>query len=88
MYGTRVSEEARNILGDGAYHAPNIECRHGIAGRIEKTFGKLDALFLNAGIADYPLGDWTEAAFDRSIDGMSLPRTSWSRRSFPCFRTV
>ncbi len=66
-------EEARKILGADvliiASDAGDAAAQSDIAGRIGETFGKLDALFLNAGIADLrPLGDWTEAAFDRSID--------------------
>ncbi len=40
-----------------------------VADEIRKTFGQLDVLFLNAGIADLkPLGQWNEAAFDRSFN--------------------
>ncbi|KRB30059.1 short-chain dehydrogenase [Mesorhizobium sp. Root695] len=73
--GTNASrlEEARTMLGSDvlviAADAGDAAAQNDIARRIEETFGKLDALFLNAGIADLrPLGDWTEAAFDRSID--------------------
>ena len=41
----------------------------GLWQRIEREVAGLDYAVLNAGIADLrPLGDWTEAAFDRSID--------------------
>jgi NAD(P)-dependent dehydrogenase (short-subunit alcohol dehydrogenase family) len=40
-----------------------------LAETIRQTFGTLDVLFLNAGIADMrPLEKWDEAAFDRSFN--------------------
>jgi NAD(P)-dependent dehydrogenase (short-subunit alcohol dehydrogenase family) len=40
-----------------------------VADEIQKAFGKLDVLFVNAGIADLkPLGHWDTAAFDRSFN--------------------
>ena len=40
-----------------------------VADEIRNSFGQLDVLFLNAGIADLrPLGQWDEAAFDRSFN--------------------
>lgn len=73
--GTNTSrlEEARKILGGDTFviaaDAGDITTQNDIARQIGETFGRLDAVFLNAGIADLrPLDDWTEAAFDRSID--------------------
>jgi len=41
-----------------------------LAETIREAFGKLDVLFLNAGIADMrPLEQWDESAFERSVDG-------------------
>ena len=66
-------EEARASLGGDAVviaaDAGDVAAQDVIAQRVEAKFGKLDAVFVNAGIADLrPLGDWTEDAFDRSID--------------------
>ncbi|RWX67711.1 SDR family oxidoreductase [Mesorhizobium sp. M4B.F.Ca.ET.089.01.1.1] len=66
-------EEVRKILGDDTFviaaDAGDVTTQNDIARQIGETFGRLDAVFLNAGIADLrPLDDWTEAAFDRSID--------------------
>lgn len=66
-------EEARAALGGDVLaitaDAGDVAAQDGIAQQIGATFGKLDAVFLNAGIADLrPLADWTDAAFDRSID--------------------
>ncbi|MBZ9799218.1 SDR family oxidoreductase [Mesorhizobium sp. ES1-4] len=66
-------ETARDSLGGDVLvivaDAGDIAAQSEIARRIGETFGKLDAVFVNAGIADLrPLGEWTEAAFDRSID--------------------
>jgi NAD(P)-dependent dehydrogenase (short-subunit alcohol dehydrogenase family) len=39
-----------------------------VADSIKAAFGRLDILFINAGIAEFnPLEQWTEAAFDRSV---------------------
>ena len=49
-------DEARNILGGDvliiAADAGDAAAQNDIARQIGETFGKLDALFLNAGIAD------------------------------------
>ena len=48
--------------------AGDVGAQHGIARQVEEEFGKLDAVFANAGIVDLrPLADWDEAAFDRMI---------------------
>lgn len=66
-------EEARKALGADVLvidaDAGDVAAQDNLAERISEAFGKLDAVFVNAGIVDLrPLGDWTEAAFDRSID--------------------
>jgi len=39
-----------------------------LAARLRDAFGGLDALFINAGVVDLkPVGQWDEAAFDRSF---------------------
>src|SRR5690242_20705277 len=66
-------EAARKELGAGALvlesDAGNMGDQKKLADAVGKAFGKLDALFLNAGIVDMrPLEQWDEAAFDRSFD--------------------
>ncbi|MDX8463790.1 SDR family NAD(P)-dependent oxidoreductase, partial [Mesorhizobium humile] len=66
-------EEARSVLGGDVLiigaDAGDAAAQNDIARQIGETFGRLAALFLNAGIADLcPLGDWTEAGFVGSID--------------------
>jgi NAD(P)-dependent dehydrogenase (short-subunit alcohol dehydrogenase family) len=65
-------QEARKTLGDNvliiAADAGSIAAQDDIARQVGAAFGKLDAVFVNAGIVDLrPLADWSEAAFDRSI---------------------
>jgi NAD(P)-dependent dehydrogenase (short-subunit alcohol dehydrogenase family) len=65
-------EEAHRVLGPAAIvlraDAGDIAGQRDVAHRVEKAFGKLDAVFVNAGIADFrPLEHWGEAAFDRSV---------------------
>jgi NAD(P)-dependent dehydrogenase (short-subunit alcohol dehydrogenase family) len=65
-------DTARKELGDVVV----IEADAGDAGdqgkvaeEIRKAFGKLDILFINAGIAELkPIGQWDVAAFDRSFN--------------------
>jgi NAD(P)-dependent dehydrogenase (short-subunit alcohol dehydrogenase family) len=64
-------ESARKELGPKALvldsDAGNIADQKKLAEQIRSSFGALDALFLNAGIAEMrPLEQWDEAAFDRS----------------------
>jgi NAD(P)-dependent dehydrogenase (short-subunit alcohol dehydrogenase family) len=48
--------------------AGDVSAQQGIVDEVGKAFGGLDAVFLNAGIAEFrPLEQWTEEAFDRSI---------------------
>lgn len=66
-------DEARKTFGAEVLvieaDAGEIAAQDHVARSVSQAFGKLDAVFVNAGIADIrPLGDWTEAAFDRSID--------------------
>lgn len=66
-------DEARKTFGADVLvieaDAGEIAAQDYVAQCVSQAFGKLDAVFVNAGIADIrPLGDWTEAAFDRSID--------------------
>jgi NAD(P)-dependent dehydrogenase (short-subunit alcohol dehydrogenase family) len=65
-------QEARKTLGDNvliiAADAGSIAAQDDIARQVGAAFGKLDAVFVNAGIVDLrPLADWSEAAFDRSV---------------------
>jgi NAD(P)-dependent dehydrogenase (short-subunit alcohol dehydrogenase family) len=51
-----------------AADAGDVAAQGDIARQIGEAFGRLDAVFVNAGIVDLrPLDGWTEAAFDRSI---------------------
>jgi NAD(P)-dependent dehydrogenase (short-subunit alcohol dehydrogenase family) len=68
----RRLEDARQALGATALalraDAASVSDQHSVAQAIAKEFGKLDALFINAGIADLRAFDqWDEAGFDRSI---------------------
>ncbi|MER9658182.1 SDR family oxidoreductase [Mesorhizobium sp. M0152] len=65
-------EEARKTLGDNVLiidaDAGSVAAQDDIARQLGAAFGKLDAVFVNAGIVDLrPLADWSEAAFDRSV---------------------
>jgi NAD(P)-dependent dehydrogenase (short-subunit alcohol dehydrogenase family) len=65
-------EEARRNLGDGvvgiAADASDIAGQKTVAATIQREFGTLDALFVNAGIADLrPVEQWDEAGFDRTF---------------------
>jgi NAD(P)-dependent dehydrogenase (short-subunit alcohol dehydrogenase family) len=72
----RSIEEARKALGDSVLavtsDASSVGAQTVLADTVRKAFGALDVLFINAGVADLrPLGEWDEAAFDRSI-GINL----------------
>jgi len=65
-------ETARATLGAGVLilraDAGDIAGQKEIARQVQQAFGKLDILFVNAGIADFrPVEAWDEAGFDRSI---------------------
>ena len=65
-------ESAGKELGSNvlviASDAGNVAAQQTLAKAIGESFGGLDILVVNAGIADLrPLGNWDEAAFDRSL---------------------
>ncbi|MBW8910466.1 MAG: SDR family oxidoreductase [Sphingomonas sp.] len=64
-------EAARETLGDVLAiraDAGNVADQVRIADTIRNSFGRLDVLFVNAGVADFrPLEAWDEASFDRSM---------------------
>jgi NAD(P)-dependent dehydrogenase (short-subunit alcohol dehydrogenase family) len=65
-------EEARIALGPDALviraDAGDPASQASVAGTIGEAFGKLDAVFINAGVADFrPIEQWDVAGFDRSI---------------------
>ncbi|RYE57183.1 MAG: SDR family oxidoreductase [Rhizobiaceae bacterium] len=69
----KTIEAARAELGDSVLiiraDAANIAAQKTVAAEIEKAFGKLDIVFVNAGVADLrPLENWDEAGFDRTFD--------------------
>jgi len=65
-------DAARKELGDVIViesDAGNAAEQGKVAEEIRKAFGKLDVLFINAGIADLkPIGQWDSATFDRSFN--------------------
>jgi NAD(P)-dependent dehydrogenase (short-subunit alcohol dehydrogenase family) len=66
-------ESARKELGKDVLvistDASDVSAQQKVADEVRNAFGNLDALFVNAGIAELrPLGQWDEAAFDRSFD--------------------
>jgi NAD(P)-dependent dehydrogenase (short-subunit alcohol dehydrogenase family) len=66
-------EAARKELGKDVLvisaDASDVAAQQKVADEVRNAFGILDALFVNAGIAELrPLGQWDEAAFDRSFD--------------------
>jgi NAD(P)-dependent dehydrogenase (short-subunit alcohol dehydrogenase family) len=72
--GTRPEslQSAREELGSDVLfvqsNAGDIAGQKLLADEIARTFGGLDILFINAGVADFkPLEAWDEAAFDRSV---------------------
>jgi NAD(P)-dependent dehydrogenase (short-subunit alcohol dehydrogenase family) len=65
-------ETARNELGPNvlafACDAGDPAAQRPLAKSIGESFGQLDILFVNAGVAEMrPLGNWDESAFDRSL---------------------
>lgn len=64
-------EAARRELGDVITiqaDAGDVVGQAKVADAIRNGFGRLDAVFVNAGIGDFrPLDQWDEAGFDRSI---------------------
>ncbi|TAZ01439.1 SDR family oxidoreductase [Rhizobium leguminosarum] len=66
-------EAARAELGGKATviqaDAGNAAAQKAVADSVREAFGTLDILFVNAGVAEFgPLEQWSEAAFDKSID--------------------
>lgn len=69
----KTLNEARAALGDDALviaaDASTVADQKQTADEIRGTFGNLDVLFVNAGIADLrPVDQWDEAAFDRTFN--------------------
>jgi len=65
-------ESARRELGDAVLYfnsdAGDVSSQKKLAERVKQEFGKLDVLFVNAGIAELkPVDQWDEAAYDRSF---------------------
>jgi NAD(P)-dependent dehydrogenase (short-subunit alcohol dehydrogenase family) len=65
-------DAARKELGESVLVIPSdasdVAAQKTVAETIRQAFGKLDALFVNAGIADLrPVEQWDEAGFDRSF---------------------
>src|SRR3954468_41988 len=65
-------EAARAELGDGVTviraDAGDVAGQRSIAEAVDRAFGGLDVLFVNAGVGDFrPLERWDEAGFDRSV---------------------
>lgn len=69
----KTIEAARAELGDDVLiiraDASDVNAQNLVAAEIETTFGKLDIVFINAGVADLrPIENWDEAGFDRTFD--------------------
>lgn len=69
----KTIEAARAELGDNVLiiraDASDVAAQKTVAAEIEKAFGKLDIVFINAGVADLrPVENWDEAGFDRTFD--------------------
>jgi NAD(P)-dependent dehydrogenase (short-subunit alcohol dehydrogenase family) len=65
-------ESARQELGSEVLvissDASDVASQKSLAETVRQSFGALDVLFVNAGIAELkPIDQWTEAAFDRSL---------------------
>jgi len=65
-------EAARRELGSDVFVIPSdasdAAAQKTVAETVQRTFGQLDILFVNAGVADLrPVDKWDEAGFDRSI---------------------
>ncbi len=77
-------EEAQHALGSEVIvlraDAGDVGGQREVARHVERAFGTLDALFVNAGIIDFrPLEHWGEAAFDRSVEVNLKGRSFWCR---------
>jgi len=72
----KALEAARAELGNDVLtiraDAGDVAAQKEVAEAVRKAFGGLDVLFVNAGVGEFrPLGQWDEAAFDRSM-GINL----------------
>ena len=66
-------EQARAVLGPDALilrvDAADVQAQAGLARTVGEAFGGIDAVFVNAGVADLrPIEAWDAAGFDRSFD--------------------
>ncbi len=66
-------EEARLALGPDAIvlrsNAGDVADQKALAAKLKDAFGQIDAVFVNAGVAELkPLEAWDEAGFDRVFD--------------------
>ena len=69
----KTIEQAHAILGDSALilrvDAADVAAQAGLARSVGEAFGGLDAVFINAGVADLrPIEAWDVEGFDRSFD--------------------
>lgn len=69
----KTIEAARAELGPDVLilraDAGNVATQADVARQVREAFGKLDILFVNAGVADLrPVEAWDEAGFDRTFD--------------------
>jgi NAD(P)-dependent dehydrogenase (short-subunit alcohol dehydrogenase family) len=72
----KTIDSARAELGPDVLYlradASAVAAQRTLADSIAQSFGNLDVLFINAGVADLrPLDQWDEAGFDRSV-GINL----------------
>src|SRR3954470_23514470 len=69
----KTLEEAAKVLGTHALivraDAGDIAAQADLARQLKAAFGGIDAVFVNAGVADFrPLEQWDAAGFDRSFE--------------------
>jgi NAD(P)-dependent dehydrogenase (short-subunit alcohol dehydrogenase family) len=69
----KTLEEAAKVLGTSALivraDAGDIAAQADLARQLKAAFGGIDAVFVNAGVADFrPLEQWDAAGFDRSFE--------------------
>ena len=69
----KTIEEAAGILGKDALvlrvDAADLDAQAALAQQLKTAFGGIDAVFVNAGIAELrPIEAWDPASFDRSFD--------------------
>lgn len=66
-------DSIRRELGNDVLVVPvdarDVAAQRAVAETVGKTFGQLDVLFINAGVADLkPIEQWDEPSFERSFD--------------------